>query len=44
MRNSCCRSEGISALSSLVDFFVLGLSCAITLGELRLGGKAWCVS
>ena len=37
MRNSCCRSEGINSLSSLVDFSVLGLSCAITLAELRLG-------
>lgn len=31
-------------LYGLADFFVLGLSCAITLAELRLGGKAWCVS
>lgn len=44
MRVSCPRSEGISALSGLVDFFILGLFCAITLAELRLGRKAWCVS
>ena len=29
MTDSCSRSEGISALSGLLDFFVLGLSCAI---------------
>lgn len=44
MRNTCSSSEGISALSGLVDFFVLVLSCPVILAELRLGGKAWCVS